>query len=119
MNGAPVQGNTSDMGDIEAQALDAVADPLEWQLAEERWQAIRRILAVMTAAQKSGDMVALAEATARLELAGPLRVIPIETMIGPPPPVRDLLNNLVHALGEVTAGHWPGSDQAGAANADA
>lgn len=117
--GVPVQGNASEMDDIEAQALDAVTDALQWQLAEERWRAIRRVLAAMTAAQKSGDLVALADATARLELAGPLRVIPIETMTGPPPPVRDLLNNLVHVLGGVTADPSHGSDRAGAANADA
>jgi hypothetical protein len=77
-------------------------DAREWKLADERWAEIHRILATMTAALESGDRPALEAATAHLELAGPLRIIAIAAA-GPPEPVRDQLNKLVHSLGGVSA----------------
>ena len=73
----------------------------------------------MDAALTSGDMDELAAATADLELAGPLRIIPIGPAVGPTPAARDLLNKLVHSLGDVAAGRQVGdSENAGAGNAD-
>lgn len=89
---------------VQAEALDVLSEALLWQLSESRWQKIEPVLAAMAAALQSGDTDALAAATADLELAGPLRITPIGRAVGPTPPVRDLLNKLVHALGGVTAG---------------
>jgi hypothetical protein len=117
--GAPVPWDSSDTDEVRAQALDALSDASSWKLAEERWQEICRVLATMTAALDSGDVEALAVATARLELAGPLRIIRIGATAGPPPPARDLLNKLVHALGGVTAERRPKEPgDAGTASAD-
>jgi hypothetical protein len=77
------------------------------------------VLARMAAAVDSGDAAAFAEATAHLELAGPLRITPIGAAAGPPPQVRDLINQLVHTLGGVAADQRPDEQgNAGAAGAD-
>jgi hypothetical protein len=101
-SGRPTRPSQQEIAGVRAEALEALSDAFAWKLADARWQEIRRILDSMAAALKAGDVNALAEATAHLELAGPLRIIPIGAATGPPPPVHDLLNVLVHALGGVT-----------------
>jgi hypothetical protein len=103
---------------IRAEALEALSDAFAWKLADARWQEIRQILDSMAAALQAGDVDALSAATAHLELAGPLRIIPIGAAAGPPPLVHDLLNTLVHALGGVTVdGPPPEPGDEGAASA--
>jgi hypothetical protein len=117
-SGAPVRWNPGRIDEIRSEAVAALSDASSWKLADERWQEIYRVLAAMAAALESGDPGALEAATARLELAGPLRIIPIGPAPGPTPPVRDLLNELVHALGGVTvAQSWPERGDTGAAGA--
>jgi hypothetical protein len=117
-SGAPVRWNPGQVDEVRSEALAALSDASSWQLADERWQEIHRVLAGMAAALESGDPEALAAATARLELAGPLRIIPIGRALGPTPPVRDLLNKLVYALGGVTAEQsWQEQGDTGAAGA--
>lgn len=114
-----VRLNLDDNAEIRAEALYALSDAFRWKLAEERWQEIHGVLAWMAAALDSGDAAAFAEATNHLELAGPLRITPIAAASGPPPQVRDLLNELVHALGGVTADQRPGEQgDTGAAGAE-
>jgi hypothetical protein len=116
-SGAPVPWSPSDTEDVRAQALEVLSDTFSWKLAEERWPEIGRVLVTMAAAVETGDMAALDAATARLELAGPLRIIPIGATAGPPPQARDLLTKLVHALGGVTTQRQPREPgDAGAAN---
>ena len=98
-----VRWDMDDIAEIRAEALDALSDALRWKLADERWQDIERVLARMADALDSGDVTALAESTAYLELAGPLRIMPIGAATGPPPQVRAVLNKLVYTLGGVTA----------------
>jgi hypothetical protein len=100
---APQRWDDADIRELHAEALDVISDARLWQLAEARWQTIEQVLATMEAALASGDIDALAEATAALELAGPLRILPIGTAVGPTPVARDLLNRLVHFLGGVSA----------------
>jgi hypothetical protein len=115
----PRRWDSDDIAEVRADALDVLLDALQWQLAEARWQTIEQALAAMDAALTSGDMDELAAATADLELAGPLRIIPIDPAVGPTPAARDLLNKLVHSLGGVAAGRQRGeSADAGAGNAD-
>jgi hypothetical protein len=99
----PQQWDDADIKELHAEALDVLSDAKLWQLAETRWQTIEQVLATMDAALTSGDIDALAEATAALELAGPLRILPIGPAVGPTPVARDLLNKLVHFLGGVSA----------------
>lgn len=114
-----VRWDLDDNAEIRAEALDALSDALRWKLADRRWQEIHGVLAGMATALESGDMAAFAEATAHLELAGPLRITPIGAAAGPPREVRDLLNQLVHTLGGVTADQRPDQQgNAGAAGAD-
>jgi hypothetical protein len=89
------------MTDARAEALDVVTDALQWRLAEPRWQAIEQVLATMDAALEAGDQQALMEATADLELAGPLRITRIGStpVFSPSPLIRDRLNRLVYSLG--------------------
>jgi len=101
-SGARMRWDAENTGQIRSEALEVLSDAFSWRLADERWRQIARILATMADATESGDVAGLAATTARLELAGPLRIIPIDAA-EPPPPVRDLLNRLVHALDGVTA----------------
>ena len=117
-SGAPARWNSGEIDEIRSEALAALSDAFSWKLADERWQEIHRVLTAMAAALESGDADALETATAHLELAGPLRIIPIGPALGPTPPVRDLLNKLVYALGGVTAAQSPGEPgDTGAADA--
>jgi hypothetical protein len=117
-SGAPARRNSGEIEEIRSEALAALADAFSWKLADERWREIYRVLATMATALESGDTDTLAAATAHLELAGPLRIIPIGPATGPTPAVRDLLNKLVHALGGVTAAGPPQEPgDAGAADA--
>ena len=115
----PQQWDPADITQLRAEALDVLSDAQLWRLAEARWQTIEQVLAAMDAALASGDIDALAEATAALELAGPLRIIPIGPAVGPTPAARELLNKLVHFLGGVSAIEQAGEPQgARAGNAD-
>jgi hypothetical protein len=114
----PQRWDDADIKELHAEALDVLSDAQLWQLAEARWQTIEQVLATMDAALASGDIDALAEATAALELAGPLRIIPIGSAVGPTPVARDLLNKLVHFLGGVSAKEQTGEPtDAGAGDA--
>jgi CATRA-associated small protein len=116
---APQRWDSGGITEVRTEALDVLSDALFWQLAEARWQAIEQILIAMDAALARGDLDALAVATADLELAGPLRIVPIGPATGPTPVARDLLNKLVHVLGGVTAGGQAGeSEDAGEGHAD-
>ncbi len=115
----PQRWDSDDIMEVRTDALDVLSDALQWQLAEARWQAIEQILAAMDASLTSGDMDEFAAATADLELAGPLRIIPIGPAVGPTPAARDLLNKLVYRLGGVATGRQGGeSEDAGAGHAD-
>jgi hypothetical protein len=115
--GIPEQRGSGDVAEFRAEALDVLSDAFQWLLAETRWQAIEQILTAMDAAVETGDTAALAAATADLELAGPLRIIPIgPPPVGPPPKARDLLNKLVYSLGGTVVGDEPGSAAGDGAN---
>jgi len=116
----PQRWDSGEITEVRTEALDVLSDALLWQLAEARWQEIEQILIAMDSARARGDIAALAGATADLELAGPLRIIPIGPAVGPTPVARDLLNKLVHCLGGVTAKGQAGeSGGAGAGHAGA
>ena len=115
-DGHRVAWDSGEGANVRAEALDVVLDALQWHLVHARWDLVQQVLKAMNAALAAGDQEALAAATADLELAGPLRI----TMIGatpvvpPTPPVRDLLNHLVHALGDTPKGGHDGPDDTGA-----
>src|ERR1700761_6913165 len=96
----PIGDQSRDGVTARAEALEIVLDALQWELAENRWATVEEALEGMEAAVLADDVRALGVATAKLELAGPLRII----LIGPPevppvPQVRDRLIRLVHTLG--------------------
>jgi hypothetical protein len=105
----------TDIASARAEALDAVSEALQWQLADARWQVVEQVLVAMDAALAAGDVQALMAATAELELAGPLRLTRISVaQVAAPPQIRDLLNRMVFSLGGITAGQQPtGSAGAG------
>lgn len=104
-------GDSWDVAEVRAEALDVISDALQWQLTQARWDAIEQILAELDAALTAGDIDALVKATAELELAGPLRILRISAtpLVAPNPRVRDQLNQLVFTLGGTSAG--PGKPQ--------
>jgi CATRA-associated small protein len=108
-------GDSWNVAEVRAEALDVVSDALQWQLAQTRWDAIEQILTEMGAALATGDADALAKATAELELAGPLRILRISAtpIVAADPRVRDQLNQLVFSLGGTSAGPGEPQDKGG------
>jgi hypothetical protein len=95
--------DVGDVADPRAEALDVVSDALRWLLTETRWPAVEQLVVAMETAVETADRNALEEATAELELAGPLRMTRIGAvpLVPPPPRVLDRLNRLVYSLGSV------------------
>gem|GEM_PF-5589598 len=115
----PQQWDLADIAALHAEAVEVLSTAGQWRLAEARWQMIERVLAAMEAALANGDSGRLAEEIAALERAGPLRIIPIDSAIGPTPVVHDLLNKLVHSLGGISVGNRVDEpEDARAGNAD-
>jgi len=82
-------------------AVNVLQDLIEWHLAPQRWERVDSIVGSLADALARGDGEALREATAELELTGPVRVTRIGTqsVIPVPERTRDRANHLVHALG--------------------
>ena len=82
-------------------AVDVLRYLLEWQLAPQRWERVDAIVGSLADALAQEDGDALREATAELELAGPVRATRIGTtsLIPAPERTRDRANHLVHTLG--------------------
>jgi hypothetical protein len=106
--GGPCLPNDSaDHGDEEGartEAIEVLMDVLEWRLAFEQWERVAERVGELVAALRGGDDDALWDATERLELLGPTRVVTGRAgavLPGHPPPeaVRERVNTLVHALG--------------------
>jgi hypothetical protein len=87
-----------------ADALDVLNDLLEWRLAPQRWERVEQIVDSLVEAIAAGDGDALREATAELELAGPVRITRIGStpLLPAPERVRDRANHLVHSLGSAS-----------------
>ncbi|WP_069766881.1 CATRA system-associated protein [Streptomyces sp. LUP30] len=93
--GAPIDGESRD------DAVDVLKDLIEWELAPQRWEQVDSIVDSLADAVARGDGDALREATAELELTGPVRITRIgaKSVIPVPEETRDRANHLVHALG--------------------
>ncbi|WP_238006771.1 CATRA conflict system CASPASE/TPR repeat-associated protein [Dactylosporangium sp. AC04546] len=85
---------------VVADALDVLGDVPEWRLPPARWPHITQLVQAMTDAVRAGDSAALDAATARLELASPVRitVLGADPVVPPPPQLQLLQNRLYHAL---------------------
>jgi len=101
----PRSRDSGDAFELRAEALDVASDALLWRMTDARWQAIEQVLLAMNAALEASDLDALAAATTKLELAGPLRITRIggTPVVPPPPPIHYHLNQLVHSLGGTAA----------------
>ena len=86
--------------ELRADALDVLQDLSQWRMTEPRWATVRSALHAMRAAYDAGDVEALRSAVYDLELAGPVRANSIggAEIGGPPEPVYDVSNGLVHDL---------------------
>lgn len=82
-------------------AVNVLQDLVEWHLAPQRWERVDSIVGSLVDALARGDGEALREATAELELTGPVRITRIGTqsVIPVPERTRDRANHLVHTLG--------------------
>jgi CATRA-Associated Small Protein len=81
-------------------ALNVLADALEWRLTETRWSLVAEALGMLTAAVRSGDVGAFRHAVYELELAGPGRATGFgDTPTVPAPkPVLEEINELIHTV---------------------
>lgn len=95
-------------GELRADALDVLWEAVEWRLTGRLWSSVEAVVAALTGAWRSGDIVALRAAVYELELAGPVRATAIgdTPIVEPPDPVREEINELIFALdgGEPRAG---------------
>jgi hypothetical protein len=82
------------------EALQVVEDAIAWELSPAHWEAIEPLLDALASALRSGDEAALISATTDLQLYSPVRIITLgsKSSVPPPPPVRYLLNTLVHSI---------------------
>ncbi|MEV7196855.1 CATRA system-associated protein [Streptomyces sp. NPDC093510] len=82
-------------------AVNVLQDLVEWHLAPQRWERVDSIVDSIADALARRDDEALREATAELELTGPVRITRIGTrsVIPVPERTRDRANHLVHTLG--------------------
>jgi hypothetical protein len=96
--------NVTARDDAEAEAMTDAVDVLRvaraWELAPARWALVEAIVEAIAAALTRGDLEALRNATADLELAAPVRITRIGTTPTVPAPelVRERTNHLVHSL---------------------
>jgi hypothetical protein len=81
-------------------ALDVLGDLRVWELADEKWASVERIVVSMAAALRANDVQRLRETTAKLELLAPGRITRIgaSAYVPAPPRVRALADDLVHVL---------------------
>ncbi len=82
-------------------ALTVLRDMLTWELAPPRWERLAELLDLAAAARESGDLDALRQVVADLELAGPVRITRLGATpaVPAPRPVRERINVLIHELG--------------------
>ncbi|WP_062440895.1 CATRA system-associated protein [Herbidospora daliensis] len=86
------------MTDAHDDLLDLAADIVQWRVPTEQWEKIGGLLELAAAAL--GEPAVLRPVLEELENEGPGRITKIGAtpVVPPPPPVRDRLNQLVHAL---------------------
>ncbi|WP_367127598.1 CATRA system-associated protein [Saccharothrix sp. HUAS TT1] len=89
--------------DVREDSLSLFGEVLRWRLVGDRWHAVHRSLDDLATALARGDSDAFREVLCELELAGPVRVVPVEGASDLPVPerVRERINQLVHALEDV------------------
>jgi hypothetical protein len=82
--------------EIRASALAVLDYILKLELTKARWERLAAIIEVAIAAEAAGDLDGLRQATAELELAGPVRVVRIggDPVVLPPPQVRERMDDL-------------------------
>ncbi|WP_436532782.1 CATRA system-associated protein [Actinoplanes sp. HUAS TT8] len=86
-------------------ALDVLGDLPEWRLPSPRWEQVSSIVDRMRQAFDAGDVVELRDATADLELHGPVRANRMGTKDPAPAnaSIKERQNTLVHDLNTASA----------------
>jgi hypothetical protein len=82
------------------EVIQILREARSWELAPARWVLVDELLTTLEVALSSGDMEALAAATADLELAGPVRIVRMGSAQPEPAsaPLQDRVNELIHSL---------------------
>jgi hypothetical protein len=104
-DGAGAWSDPAELDDeTRADAVAVLLDVLEWQLVPQRWKWVEQLVDSFADALAGGDVAAMREATAELELAGPVRVTRIGAtpLVAVPEPMRDRAEYLVHSLGSIS-----------------
>ncbi|WP_329282043.1 CATRA conflict system CASPASE/TPR repeat-associated protein [Streptomyces sp. NBC_01451] len=80
--------------------LEVLGDLLAWELTPQRWERVEPIVVSLAEALAAGDGAAARDATADLELAGPVRATRLGAVpvIPVPEHIRDQADHLVHSL---------------------
>jgi len=86
--------------ELREDAVDVLRDALAWRLEPARWAVVAAAVDALTGALQAGDVDAVRAAVYELELAGPVRAGGFgETpVVEAPVPVREEINELIHAL---------------------
>lgn len=92
-----------DPGRVRESACTVLTDVLGWRTISRHWERIVGLVAAVERAVAEGDLVALADATAELELEVPVRSNRIERppheRRGMNEDLRERINRLQHSLG--------------------
>jgi hypothetical protein len=98
----PTPGPGALPSSLKADIVDIVSDVLQWRLTEARWKQVEQLVNALHEALQTASLEAVEKATADLELASPLRIIPIGTPPLEPPEsqLRGIVVRIVHDLGE-------------------
>jgi hypothetical protein len=104
---APSGWDSENSREIRAEALEVLAEMLEWRLTDARWLAVEQIISTMSAAAEKGDVDAFAAAASDLELAAPFRINPIGAAAGPSRQTLQLRSQLVHSIDGISEGKPP------------
>jgi hypothetical protein len=86
--------------ELRQDALDVLADALEWRLEPVRWRVVEEAVRALKAAMSAGDVEAMRAAVYRLELAGPVRAVGVgdTPLVDAVKDVREEINELARTL---------------------
>jgi hypothetical protein len=103
MVGEPAETSQSLDEELRQDALDVLRDVTRWTLSDSRWTSVADVVGALAAALAARDWTSLRAAVYDLELAGPVRATRIGTttiLVPAPEPVREEINELIHALAD-------------------
>ncbi|WP_406373900.1 hypothetical protein OH781_40815 [Streptomyces sp. NBC_01550] len=96
---------TIELRDALDEAAEALAQVMQWRVTARAWTVVDGLVAALAEAVHSRQPMTIEERTARLQERSPARVVTSiddPLLVDPPAPVRERVNELVHAITSAT-----------------